>query len=691
VPSNQIALQFNRIRLTVADPKLWFATKFLTGKVTEVSPGIFEMALSTHNLKRIAEFFPPDQKPTVVSGRGFLDSLKSRLDHYKLRRSKMQEVISKERYPLEPNGKFVPYSHQTVIVGTVDANTEGAILTDCGTGKTGATARSMERIIQRGEINRGKILVSAPLSILHTSWFDDITQFTDLRPAILWAPMPNKNLLGDQETVFKDYGEKPPGTITTESKTGVIYFNPTQSRLLDESKPNALDGTGWVKYQGKWKVAIDINGVKTRFGPLRGRTLDKEDTREDFIREQLKRTDVDLYLINHDGVRIYEDVLKSHNFEWVVVDESTKIKSPTSKVSHAHVAISWKAKRRNILSGTPNPNGFIDLWHQFYFLDRGMTLEPCLKDFLYEYFKPEIVGFVKTPGGKKQAVKYVLKDDRSRDALVARVRSVSICLEQRDCVDLPPRTDTRRVVYMNPEQERAYDSMARDLVAELHDIETGKSVKSDAVNVLSKIMKLRQITSGFLMNREGDMNVLSTNPKWEDLDDYIEELNGKKVVIACQFRAEIDHLLKRYERFGGNAIFGGVTVEERARIIRDFQETDRCKVILLQPQAAAHGITLTAASHLAFASLDYNFEFYYQVAKRIERIGQKNPIFVTHSIARYADGDPTIDEDLFDVLHEKSKDRSSLFNPNDALNEIANRLTQQLKQQVEKRNVRRKR
>ena len=108
--------------------------------------------------------------------------------------------------------------------------------------------------------------------------------------------------------------------------------------------------------------------------------------------------------------------------------------------------------------------------------------------------------------------------------------------------------------------------------------------------------------------------------------------------------------------------------------------------MVLQPQAAAHGITLTAASHLVFTSLDYNFEYYYQVAKRIERIGQKSPIFICHIVARHQDGTETVDEDLMEVLVGKSGDRTALFQSEQpSIDNIADQLTQRLVERVGKR------
>jgi len=683
---NQIAFEFGKIILTLGDPRDWEPAKRITGKVHDVAPGVFEMALSTQNMQRIVALFQGDRKPVVTRGHRFLNDLKARLSNYKEAKNNVEKVLEKERFPVPPNGKFIPYAHQTKIIGTVLANSFSPEFADCGLGKTGALGRSIELVIDSGGVRKGAILVSAPLSILHTSWQDDLLRFTSLRSALLWTPLSNKAVLGEEKKLLASYPPKQGCVVASKTKTGTLY-----SRGFGEIKEeiNTLDGPGWVKYRATWKVGLDINGVEYPYGDVIGRTVSTERTRENYVRDQLARNDVDVFLINHDGVRIYEKVLRDHNFEWVIVDESTKIKSPTSKVSRAHVNISWKCKRRNILSGTPNPNGFIDLWQQFYFLDRGLTLEPCLKDFLNEYFKPVKVGFIKTPGGGKEAIRYELKGEREKEALISRVRSVGIYLEQRDCIDLPPRTDTRRVAYMTPAQEQAYDRMERDLVTELTN-STGKSVGAEAVNVLSKIMKLRQLTSGFLLNKDEVVH-LDANPKWEVLDDYIEELQGKKIVIAAQFREEIEKLTARYRNYGSAAIYGDISVQRRAEIIRSFQESGDIRVVILQPAAAAHGITLTAASHLVFASLDYNFEYYYQTAKRIERLGQIHPIFVCHLVARYQDGSETIDEDLMGVLTSKSGDRNALFqNTPDQLGEIAEHLTRKLVQRVESRHGRSK-
>jgi SNF2 family DNA or RNA helicase len=675
----RLSLAPGKLTVQATDPNDWPALQNMAGKFKETGVGVFEYALSTQNLQRLYTMFTGPKKPVVVSGQWLLDKKRAELQTFFSSRKRLAEVTAADRFPVEPNGKFVPYAHQTKIVGSLLVYPYLLVASDCGTGKTGSQGRAMEIAIQRGLVQSGKILVSAPLSILETSWAEDLTKFTHLRFKILWTGISNKRVALGDEVLLCDYGPKPTDAVSTRTKKSVLYKSITgeiKQKLTELDVPRS----NWTKYEAKYKEATDLQGNKTKFGECVGTPIGTDNTREKFIIESLQDKNVDVFIINHDGVRIYEEILKAHNFEWVIVDESTKIKSMQSKVTEAHINISWNCKRRTAMSGTPNPNGFVDLWSQFYFLDRGVTLHPALKDYLFDYFRAEVIGNFQVPktGQKKDAVKYVIRTKEHQQQLIEQVKKSGIFLKQRDCVDLPPRTDLKRIVYLSPEQEKAYEDMEEELIASFDDKHTNSNVTVEAVNTLAKIMKLRQITSGFMAGNDGSIAAFKNNPKMEELDDFIDELGDNKLVIACQFKEEIYQLLERYKDRGVGAIFGDVKLSDRTDAIKRFQTTDDLQIMLLQPQAAAHGITLTAASYLLFFSLDYNFEFYYQTAKRIERLGQKSPIFIGHLLARFASGAPTIDEDLMDVLRGKNNDRDRLFNAGQDTIEIAHLLKQRL-------------
>lgn len=675
---NYLDIEGNTITITLSSASLWPRAELLTGKVEAVGPGIYKYALSFQNLQKIAAAFPGAEKPVPRNGQHILNRMRERYAKYREGLSAVRSIMGGERFPVPPNNKFIPYAHQTKIIGCTARHDELPVFADCGTGKTGSMLRAVELAIAEDPSYRGKVLISAPLSILRTSWQNDCAKFTDLRCALLWTAAANKSSRGEKVSLY-DAGPKPSQAFATRTKSLIMHWNPA-TRVL-KSKINSLDvreGT-WIKYRVTRKEAL-VGDQWVEFGPVYGASETKLDTRSAFMQEQLSRQDVDIYIINHDGVRIYQDLLKGHGFKWVIVDESTKLKNVLAKVTQAHIDISWGARRRNILSGTPNPNGFLDLWAQYFFVDRGATLGTRLADYKHDYFQGVSVGHF----GGKDAVKYIVREDR-RDTLIQTIKNSAIFLDQRDCVDLPPRVDLRREVLMSDEQTKAYLEMEERLVTEVSVGQVG-SVQVEAKNYLAKLMKLRQITSGFIGDSEHGLIPLGRSPKLDDLMDFLEELGDKKLVVACQFKEEIRLLLDALKEIGVCAIYGDVSMDARTEAIRKFQEEDAPRVIILQPQAAAHGITLTRAHYLCFMSLDYNFEYYYQTAKRIERIGQKSSMFVTHTLARTSDGAETIDHDLMDVLAKKSVDRDALFKDHGDLVDLANEMRSRLRDRVTKRN-----
>src|ERR1019366_2691873 len=138
-------------------------------------------------------------------------------------------------------------------------------------------------------------------------------------------------------------------------------------------------------------------------------------------------------------------------------------------------------------------------------------------DYLKEYFSPVKIGHF----NGKDAIEYVLRSENDKKRLVARVIRAGIFLKQRDCIDLPPLTDMRRVVRLTGEQERAYIEMEEELATTFSDHSTKVDIRAEAVNALAKMMKLRQITSGYLPSSDGDRVIgkFESNPKIDDLSD----------------------------------------------------------------------------------------------------------------------------------------------------------------------------
>ena len=228
--------------------------------------------------------------------------------------------------------------------------------------------------------------------------------------------------------------------------------------------------------------------------------------------------------------------------------------------------------------------------------------------------------------------------------------------------------------------------MEDELVAQLLDVDKNESVTSEASNRLAQIMRLRQITSGFLVGQNDERIALTKNPKYEECDNLLEEIGpDKKVIIVGQFREEIEGLLHRYKSRNAMAIYGDTDKSQIKPMIDRFQNDDVSQIMIVNPAAAAHGITLTRAHYMIIVSLSYNMEHYFQVIKRMERIGQKNRMVLYHLLALLNDGTPTMDEDLVEILRIKQIGRDSLFNTTQNVELDEDDIAKQLEQKLIRR------
>jgi len=356
--------------------------------------------------------------------------------------------------------------------------------------------------------------------------------------------------------------------------------------------------------------------------------------------KRIKRleTEADVYISSFSLLRIMEKDLRGKRFATIIVDESTKIKNPQSKSFKSLKRISWKSTRRYVLTGTPSPNGPMDLWSQFYFLDRGITLEPSLVDFRYN-------GFNKIEFGNNGAAMWKPKAGMSKK-IYDLTKSRSIRFRARECLDLPEQVFTVRNVQMSGEQLRVYTEMAEHLFVEL---EGGESITARIA--VSKLMKLREITGGFVIDDKSQSHPISSNPKMDELNDLVHQIMAtkeNKALIWIQYRWEAREIIKRFKEFGASGIYGGVTQRQKDINVDRFLEDADSRILVCHPQSAAHGLTLTVANYSIYYSLSYNFEEYYQSSKRIHRHGQDKTTFYYFLTCQ-----KSIDESLLKCIQDK--------------------------------------
>lgn len=329
------------------------------------------------------------------------------------------------------------------------------------------------------------------------------------------------------------------------------------------------------------------------------------------------------------------EALAAYKPDLIVCDESQRIKNPSAAQSKALHKLGDAAPFRMILSGTPVQNNAVDLYSQYRFLD------PAVYGANFYAFKNRycIMGGY----GQHQIVGY-----RNMDELVEKEHSVAYRVTKEECLDLPQQTFINRYVQFTDAEQAIYEQLRKSSFLEL---ETGENVT--ATTILTMYLRLMQLTGGFLTadesTRPKQVNTAKLDALADIVDDYVVDA-GKKLVIFARFRAEIAAIenLLRLRKIQYGSIYGDVPMEERGKIVEDFQTNPDTKVFVAQIQTAGLGITLHAASTAIFYSYDYNYANYAQALARIHRIGQRLPVTYIHLVV-----DGSIDEKILAALENK--------------------------------------
>lgn len=329
------------------------------------------------------------------------------------------------------------------------------------------------------------------------------------------------------------------------------------------------------------------------------------------------------------------EALQDYGADLILCDESQRIKNPRAAQSKAVQKLGDAARFRLILSGTPVQNSVIDLYSQYRFLD------PAVFGTNFYVFRSRYCRLGGYGGHEITGYQHM-------DELVKKEHAIALRVTKAQCLDLPAETFVRRYVQLEPEARRLYAGIARSSRTQL---ESGGHIT--AATVLTRLLRLMQLTGGFVQEDEADRPRPAGTAKLDALadllEDYVQEA-GHKLVIFARFRAEIGAicglLAQRGIRYG--VIDGTVPMEQRGAVVEDFQQNPDTLVFVAQIQTAGLGITLHAASAAVFYSLDFNYASYAQALARIHRIGQTHPVTYIHLLA-----EDTIDDRVLDALEHK--------------------------------------
>jgi len=327
-------------------------------------------------------------------------------------------------------------------------------------------------------------------------------------------------------------------------------------------------------------------------------------------RKEIISSDAEFVIINYDGVEVVSEEIAKGGFDMIVVDEANAYKNPATN--------RWKTLNRLIkpetwlwmMTGTPAAQSPLDAYGLAKLVDPNSV--PKYFTTFKEAVMYKLSQFKWIP--KPTAVETVFK------ALQPAIR-----FTKDECLDLPEMTYVDRHVELTKQQQKYYALMKKRMVMQA----AGEDIT--AVNAAVNLSKLLQISCGAVYSDNKEVVEFDINNRYSVLKEVIEEASHK-VLVFVPFKHVIDILVKQLSADGiTNAVLQGeVSAAKRTEIFKQFQETTEPRVLVIQPQAAAHGVTLTAADTVVWWGPTSSLETYAQANARVHRAGQRHPSTVIH-------------------------------------------------------------
>ena len=337
------------------------------------------------------------------------------------------------------------------------------------------------------------------------------------------------------------------------------------------------------------------------------------------------------------GVLFAHKFLSCHN-ALIGIDESTTIKNPNAKRTKSILSLKPLSKFRRILTGSPVTKSPLDLFSQCQFLDSWLLNQSSYYAFRTRY---AVCRKINVSGRQVE----IVVGYRNLGELSEKVKPFSYRVLKDDCLDLPPKTYTKRIIELSDEQKKVYKTMKEKAIAFLN----GKMVST--ATVITQLMRLHQITCGHFTSDDGDVQEIKNN-RIDQLMEILEEVEGKAVIWA-HYRYDIKKIVEAIsKKYGENSVvtyYGDTSTDDRQKAITKIQDKDSfVRFIVGTPQTGGYGITLTGASTMIYYSNGYDLEKRQQSEARIDRIGQEKPMTYIDIIA-----EGTVDDKIVQSLRKK--------------------------------------
>lgn len=420
-------------------------------------------------------------------------------------------------------------------------------------------------------------------------------------------------------------------TVVTLTIVNDLRYNRFLIRRCLVIAPKKVAEDTWTREQAKWDHLHLLKIV-----PVLGSSA---------RRIRALNTPGDVYVINRENVKWLVDYYQNDwPFDMVVIDEMSSFKSHQAKRFKALKSIRGHISRIIGLTGTPAPNGLMDLWAQIYLLDSGQRLGRTITEYRNNYFMP----------GSRNATTIFSYDPLpgADEVIQERIKDICISLQAKDYLRLPEKIMNTRYIKLDERAQKAYDTLERQRILEMQD----KVIDAGSAGVLAG--KLLQLANGAIYvntdpadSRQREVAEIHDN-KIEAFLELVEAEEGKHMLVFYNFQ----HDLARIKR----------ALKNRRLEIRELRNNDdiaewnsgKIDILLAHPASTAYGLNLQDGGNVVvWFGLNWSLELYQQANARLYRQGQKQPVYIHHLVVV-----GSVDEDVMAALEAKDDCQMALLN-----------------------------
>jgi SNF2 family DNA or RNA helicase len=413
-------------------------------------------------------------------------------------------------------------------------------------------------------------------------------------------------------------------TVSTLTAVNKLMFEELDIESILIVAPKRVAENVWTSELEKWGHLSHLNIVKI---------VGNEKKRKEALRQK-----ADIHIISRDNIvwlcgQFGGSMLP---FDMLIIDESSSFKSPKSNRFKALKLVQPSFKRVVLLTGTPAPNGLIDIWSQIYLLDRGERLGKTITAYREDYFRP---------GKRNGAIvyNYDLQND-GETRIHEKISDVCMSMKAKDYLNLPDRIDNYIEINFSESLQKKYNDFERDQVLEMF----SDSSEISAVNAAALSNKLLQFANGAVYDDEKNYHIVH-DLKLDALEEIIENANGKPVLIAYTFRHDLERILTRFKKYGVQSL-------KTDQDIKDWN-AGKIKVMVMHPASGGHGLNLQAGGNIiVWFGQTWSLELYMQFNARLDRQGQTDAVIINHLISK-----TTVDEDVIKSLANKNLKQEGLM------------------------------